>query len=278
MAKKLKHYGKPFLRWAGGKNWLVKEIDKYLPERGFNKYIEPFLGGGSIFFHLAPDNAILSDLNEELIQAYSILKVDVHAIINVLKSYKNTEEFYYKLRDSNPRTEVKKAARFIYLNQTSFNGIYRVNLKGEYNVPFGHRKKNFLQPDNLIQASQLLEQANLLTRDFIYALDDIQENDLVFLDPPYTVTHNNNGFIKYNARLFDIEAQNRLSEFLNGVQEIGAHYILTNAAHAEVRRIFTKPGQNQIFETSRASLVGGKKAKRGKYKEYIITNIDVDGR
>jgi len=269
--------GKPFLRWAGGKNWLVKDIRKFLPKTGINKYIEPFLGGGSIFFHLAPKQAILSDLNQELIQAYETLKSDVAAVILELRKYQNTKEFYYLIRDKNPTNEIDKAARFIYLNQTSFNGIYRVNLKGKYNVPYGYRKKEFLQPENLIQASKILQNAELYSRDFESCISDIEENDFVFLDPPYTVTHNNNGFIKYNAKLFDIQEQNRLAAFIDEIHNKKAFYVLTNAAHHEVRKIFTRPNNNKIVEASRASLVGGKKAKRGKFAEFIITNVNFDG-
>jgi DNA adenine methylase len=266
--------GKPFLRWAGGKNWLVKDIEKYLPKRGFNKYVEPFLGGGAIFFHLAPNHGVLSDLNGDLIHAYKVLKDDVNSVINELARYKNTEAFYYAIRERKPRTDIKKAARFIYLNQTSFNGIYRVNLKGEYNVPFGYRNKNFLQPENLIQASELLQNLSLLERDFRDSLNDISKGDLVFLDPPYTVSHNDNGFIKYNQKLFGLDEQYELAKFLDRVHEIGAFYILTNAAHAEIKKIFDRPGTNRVIETSRASLVGGINAKRKQYGEYIITNVE----
>lgn len=254
-----------------------KSLHSYMPNQGFNNYVEPFLGGGAIFFHLSPETSILSDLNPELIDTYSALKEDVNAIIEELHKYKNTEEFYYKIRSKKPRTDIKKASRFIYLNQTSFNGIFRVNLKGEYNVPYGHRTKEFLQPENLIEASIALQNAQLLTRDFDESIDDIEEGDLVFLDPPYTVTHNNNGFIKYNAKLFNLDSQHRLSEYLDLITEAGAYYVLTNAAHFEIKNIFNKPGQNRIFETSRASLIGGKKAKRGKYNELIITNINNHG-
>ena len=278
MQEKVFKAGKPFLRWAGGKSWLIKQIYDYLPEAGFNRYVEPFLGGGSIFFHLAPKQAVLSDLNSELVEVYHVLKEDVESIITSLKKFRNTEEYYYKVRSQRPRNEVNRAARFIFLNQTSFNGIFRVNLKGEYNVPYGHRKKNFLQPENLRQASIILQNADLVTRDFASSIIDIGPGDLVFLDPPYTVTHNSNGFIKYNSKLFDLAAQHRLSRFLREIHEAGAYYVLTNAAHQEIENIFTMPDQNRVIETSRASLVGGKKAQRGRYKELIVTNVGVDGR
>lgn len=264
---------KPFLRWAGGKNWLLKDLYKFIPTNGFNNYIEPFLGGGSVFFHLQPDKAFLSDLNSELTDTYYALKEYVEEIILELGSYKNTEEFYYKMRDTLPRTDIKRAARFIFLNQTSFNGIYRENLSGKYNVPYGHRTKNFLDEEILRKASKSLSNATINSRDFEQSINDINEGDLVFIDPPYTVTHNDNGFIKYNSKLFDLEAQYRLSAFVDQIKDRNAFYILTNAAHKDVKAIFTKDG-DQIHTVSRASLIGGKKATRGQYKEFIFTNTN----
>jgi DNA adenine methylase len=264
---------KPFLRWAGGKNWLLKDLHKYIPTNGFNNYVEPFLGGGSVFFHLQPEKAYLSDLNSELTDTYHALKEYVEEIILELRSYKNNEEFYYKMREAIPRTDVKRAARFIFLNQTSFNGIYRENLAGKYNVPYGHRTKNFLDEDILRKASTSLSNAIINSRDFEQSINDINTGDLVFIDPPYTVTHNDNGFIKYNSKLFDLEAQYRLSAFVDEIKNKNAFYILTNAAHQDVKAIFTKEG-DQIHTVSRASLIGGKKATRGQYEEFIFTNTN----
>ena len=263
---------KPFLRWAGGKRWLLKDLKKYLPNEGYNQYHEPFLGGASIFFHLQPNLSYLSDLNTELIETYQHIKENVNEIIEELSKFKNTEVFYYKIRETKFRSDIKRAARFVFLNQTSFNGIYRVNLKGKYNVPFGYRKKNFFEPENLKLVSNVLSNTNLNNCDFVDTLENIQENDLVFLDPPYTVTHNNNGFIKYNDKLFDLKAQFKLSEYIDEIKRKKAHYILTNAAHIEIENIFKKEGDS-MYELKRASLIGGKNAKRGSYSEYIFTNV-----
>jgi len=126
---------KPFLRWAGGKNWLIKFLSKLLTEVEINQYHEPFVGGGSVFFYLQHQTSFLSDLNPKLIHTYQAVRDDVEEVINELNFYNNTEADYYRIRQSNPKSDYKKAARFIYLNQTSFNGIYRENLKGVYNVP-----------------------------------------------------------------------------------------------------------------------------------------------
>lgn len=262
---------KPFLRWAGGKNWLIKQIDEYLPE-DFDSYHEPFLGGGALFFHLQPYQSTLSDLNRELINAYSVLKDDVETVIHHLKKYENSEAFYYQMRSKKPRKPITRAARFIYLNKTSFNGIYRENLKGEYNVPYGRKKNYNINEENLRKVSQVLQGARILCQDFYSSIDYVNKDDLVFLDPPYTVTHNNNGFVKYNSSIFDEESQIRLAKYIDELEDIGAYYILTNAAHSWVYNLFKRKG-NEIHELSRLSRVGGINAERGKYNEYLITNI-----
>lgn len=263
--------GIPFLRWAGGKKWLLKHIDKYLPKEGFNNYHEPFLGGGAIFFYLQPDKkSFLNDLNGELIDTYECVKQDVEEVIDELRKFKNTEECYYKVRQKKYQKPARKAAQFIFLNQTSFNGIYRVNLKGEYNVPYGYRTKDFFQPDNLRLVSDNLHSVRFSKTSFENCVDDIKKNDLVFLDPPYTITHNNNGFFKYNQKLFSEKDQEELSAMIDKIKAVGAYYILTNAANEKVKEIFEKG--DRVKELKRASLVGGKEAKRGRYSEYIFTN------
>ena len=273
MPEKKNIYAKPFLRWAGGKSWLVKHLDSILGEHVFNSYHEPFLGGGSIFFYLAPKkNVFLSDLNSELIVTYQAIKDDPDEVIAFLKRYANTSEDYYRIRSSQPTKSAEIAARFIYLNQTSFNGIYRVNTKGKYNVPYGNRTKNFVEADKLRSASTILQAATLSSGDFDCVRDSIGSGDLVFLDPPYTVSHNNNGFIKYNQRLFSLEDQHRLKALIDYIKEQGAYYILTNAAHDTIHEIFYEE-TDRCLELNRASLIGGENAKRGQIQEYIFTNL-----
>lgn len=263
---------KPFLRWAGGKRWFTKHIDLLAPNFKFDNYHEPFLGSGVIFFHFQPKrSSFLSDLNSELIDTYLSVQQDVEKVIDELKSFENTCESYYKIRDSNFRSDYKRAARFIFLNQTSFNGIYRVNLKGKYNVPYGFRKTEIFSDKNLRLVSYLLSHSEIKSCDFETCKPFISKNDLVFLDPPYTVTHNDNGFIKYNQKLFSLEDQYRLSDFVDEIKAKGAYYILTNAAHKKIEEIFDK-GDKKI-KLKRASLIGGLNAKREKYEEIIFTNI-----
>ena len=262
---------KPLLRWAGGKNWLIKHLPSILPKTGYKNYHEPFLGGGSVFLSIHPENsAFLSDLNNELIITYSAVKDNPEKVIKILKTFKNDEDFYYKLRGTYFADPIKIAARFIYLNQTSFNGIYRVNLKGEYNVPFGFRKKNFCDPNNLRQVSLALRNAKLFSADFEEIKSNIKKRDLVFLDPPYPVSHNGNGFIKYNDKLFTIQDLQKLSTLIDHIKRKGGYYILTNSAHQTIEDIFSKG--DRLIKYSRANLIGGLNAERGQTTEYIFTN------
>lgn len=261
---------KPFLRWAGGKRWLISELKQFLPQEGFNNYHEPFLGGGAIFFHLQQNKSFLSDLNKDLVTTYLAVRDDVDNVIKYLKAFKNTEEDYYRIRCQNFRLSAKKAAQFIYLNQTSFNGIYRVNQKGKYNVPYGKRNNISFNYENLYLAHEALQNAVISSKDFYDSIHEIEEGDLVFLDPPYTVTHNNNGFITYNQKLFSIDQQYRLAEMIKEVRRKNAYYIMTNAAHPEIIEIFGNG--DQIFELKRNSLIGAKSSSRGKYEEIVLTN------
>ena len=264
----------PFLRWAGGKMWLKKYIDNVVNINNINNYHEPFLGGGSMFFHLDFSNdCFLSDLNEELINTYVQVRDNVKGVIQFLQSYENTSEFYYDLRPRKITNPIERAAQFIYLNQTSFNGLYRVNLDGIYNVPYGNRTKDFVQEELLLKASIKLQNVVLESKQFDANIDNIKARDLIFLDPPYTITHNNNGFIKYNEKLFKEEDQHRLSSFIDKLVEIGAFFVLTNAAHNRIREIFN---QNEPIRLTRASLISGEISKRGKYEEFLFTNIQND--
>ena len=264
---------RPFLRWVGGKTWLVKHLPEIIDGKKFRAYHEPFLGGGAVFFATAPyEKSYLSDLNEELISTYIAVRDDVNSVVDILQGFSNNKESYYQVRSLNDGDLAYRAARFIYLNNTSFNGIYRVNLKGVYNVPYGYRDTPFYNTDKLVLVSNVLANAELSTGDFFSGLEKIDKEDLVFLDPPYAVSHNDNGFIKYNQKLFSLEDQERLSQLIDCIKEKEAYYLLTNAAHEKIRKLFTKKG-DRILEKQRASLIGGAKAVRGPVKELVFTNI-----
>lgn len=264
---------RPFLRWAGGKTWLIKNLIN-LKSYNFNNYHEAFLGGAATYFYLSPKNhSFLSDLNGDLIETYQIVRDEINLLIERLKFFSNDEQSYYRTRATLFDTAVDRAARFIFLNQTSFNGLHRVNLKGEYNVPFGFRKKNFLDEPALRSASRALANTTIFQSDFYLTLENIRLGDLIFLDPPYTVSHNNNGFIEYNEKIFSLEDQMRLSEMIDQIKSKGAFYILTNAAHETIDEIFER-GDKKI-KLTRGNTIGGLKAKRGQTSEFLFTNLDI---
>jgi DNA adenine methylase len=208
----------------------------------------------------------------ELIETYQQVREAPEEVWRFLRSYRNTEDDYYAARSATPRLAPSKAARFIFLNHTSFNGIYRVNLEGKYNVPYGFRRWcNIPRLADLQAASKRLQPVELASGDFEDALGNIGPGDLVFLDPPYTIAHNDNGFVKYNDRLFLFSDQRRLSAMIDQIRERGAYYILTNAAHKSIAELFEK-GDRRI-ETSRKNAVGGRAAGRGRATEYLFTNL-----
>ncbi|MGD0856272.1 MAG: Dam family site-specific DNA-(adenine-N6)-methyltransferase [Dehalococcoidia bacterium] len=267
---------RPFLRWVGGKTWFLKEISQFSLEN-INNYYEPFVGGGSVFFYLSQigklrNKVVLSDINKELIDCYIQLRDNVEDVIKHLQNYKNEEYVYYSIRGLTPSSDSEAAAKFIYLNRTSFNGIYRVNLNGVYNVPYGFKNYTELfDYNNLRRVSEVLAGINIIHRDFQAVLSEILEGDLVFLDPPYTVAHDNNGFIKYNQKLFAWSDQERLKETVKLIAEKGAYFILTNAANPSINTLFGSVGTQ--IQLSRYSVIGGKKAKRGIINEYVFSNI-----
>ena len=262
---------KPFLRWAGGKKWLIKHLNPIIDIDKYNTYHEPFVGGGSVFFNFSPKTSYISDSNEWLIETYESIKENPNEIIKYLKNFSKEKEAYYKIREKKFTNQFKRSAQFIYLNQMSFNGIFRVNLNGKYNVPYGNRSKYNFDYENIISVSNNLVNVQITHSDFSKTIDNVKKGDLVFLDPPYTITHNLNGFVQYNQKIFSLEDQYKLAEMIKEIKKKKAFYILTNAAHKKVKEIFQN--NDTMLEISRASVIGGKGAKRGKYSEYLFTNI-----
>ncbi len=262
-----------FLRWAGGKRWLVDQIFPLIAKCSYNNYHEPFLGGGAVYFGINPmNNAFLSDINADLINAYIQVRDNPQQVINTMMQYENTEENYYKIRSQKTDCLIQKAANFIFLNQTSFNGLYRVNKKGEYNVPYGNRRKWHFSQETICAASKRLKNSTINCFDFEKSAYYIHENDFVFLDPPYAVPKNEGGFLKYNSILFSIDDQERLRRFVDIIEEKHAFYIMTNAAHPRIAEIFKK--ENNMRIVRRANLIGGKKAVRNVVEEYLFTNLE----
>ena len=264
----------PFVRWAGGKTWLIPYVLEILGNLNIRNYHEPFLGGGAVYFSLDHnERSYLSDANSQLINTYIQVRDNPEELIDFFLRMPNNEEEYYRIREEiTSENTVENAARFLYLNQTSYNGLYRVNRQGRYNVPYGYRTNWSYNPQRIRDASIKLQNSCISTGDFELNKHCIKENDLVFLDPPYTVSHNNNGFIAYNQNLFSLEDQQRLKRYIEYIKSEGAFYILTNAAHNVIREIFLTQ-DDRIVELQRNSLIGGRNARRAAISEYIFTNI-----
>ncbi len=258
----------PPLKWAGGKRWLVSNHKDLLPKK-FNKYIEPFLGSGAVFFNIQPNQALISDLNPELINLYEVIRDEPLKLERKLKEHQNrhSTEYYYSMRSLQPRSKITAAARTLYLNRTCWNGLYRVNLKGEFNVPKGSKDNVILATDNFSTLSEILSRAEIKCQDFQKSVDSAEEGDFLFVDPPYTVAHNNNGFVKYNQNLFSWKDQLRLRDALLAAAQRGVEVVLTNAAHSSVKEIYS---DFKLLVVERAGVISGLKSSRGKYEELVI--------
>lgn len=259
----------PLLKWPGGKRALLKEIIPLFP-KSFNHYYEPFIGGGAAFFALRPNKAILADNNSDLINCYEQVRDNPDKVIAHLRDMPNTERDYYTIRESIPQDKAAQAARFIYLCTLSFNGIYRVNLKGVFNVPYGY--KRHLKPchtERIIAASEALSFADLRIGDFESSLADARDGDLVYLDPPYTVAHSNNGFLKYNAKLFSWNDQERLAAVATALVERGCRVLVSNADHESIRALYTG---FQLQAISRPSIIAASGVYRRQITECIFYN------
>jgi DNA adenine methylase len=226
---------KPFLKWPGGKRWLIPYIHNLLKEQVFDRYFEPFLGGGAVFFSLHPRVATLSDVNAELVNTYLQVKARPLDLIEKLKKIPVDKETYLSLREASPINPVDRAVRFLYLNRTAFGGMYRLDREGHFNVPFGggERTPEPLWRDNLlINASEILRNTVIATADFEEILARTGKGDLVYCDPTYTVSHNNNGFIRYNERNFSWSDQVRLARVCREAATRGATILVSNAFDA----------------------------------------------
>lgn len=261
----------PFLKWPGGKRWFVQQFADLLP-RTFKRYFEPFLGSGSVYFHLKPRDAVLSDSNSHLIDAYRGIQSDWKRVRKVLARHhrNHSDRYYYKVRDRIPDDLVDRACRMIYLNRTCFNGIYRANKKGEFNVPRGDRDQVLRDTDDFESLAELLSNTEIRHADFEEIIDESRSGDFVFADPPYTVRHNLNGFVRYNETLFSWSDQERLARSLNRARRRGALIVSTNANHASIKSLYSTQSF-AIRSISRFSAVSADTDSRGQFTELLIT-------
>ena len=263
----------PFLRWAGGKRLLLPQILGHFPELDEETtYFEPFLGGGAVFFAMRPPQAVLSDTTAELIEAYRGVRECLTEVINHLEGMEFSSENYYAIRASRPETLAERTARFIFLNKTCFNGLYRVNLRGEFNVPVGDQKPNQLTCDvaQLAAASYALRDARISSSDFEDTLSQCKSGDVVYCDPPYTIAHSNNGFIEYNAQVFSWDDQRRLARVAAALRDRGVHVFVSNADHESIRDLYVSEFDFEAIMIDRWSTMAGSAVKRFASQELLL--------
>jgi DNA adenine methylase len=269
----------PFLKWVGGKRQLIPEIVQVLPS-AINKmnYVEPFIGGGAILFHLQPQKAIVNDFNTELINVYKVIKNDVEALINDLAQHKNDEDYYYHIRalDRNDSftniSDVQRASRIIYLNKTCYNGLYRVNNSGEFNTPFGRYKNpNIVNEPTLRAVSTYLNSNNisLNSGDYSLVLEDLPKNSFVYFDPPYHPLTESANFTGYIQGGWDESDQIRLREACDELTSKGIKFLLSNSCTNFIKEQY-QDYNITVVQATRA--VNSNAAGRGNVDEVLITN------
>lgn len=273
---------KPFVKWAGGKRQLIPILNRNLPE-SFGTYYEPFLGGGALLFHILTDKTSqkcsISDLNSDLVLAYTTIRDRIDALIASLKNHeknyqKDSESYYYSIRESNPRSAIEKTSRLIFLNRTCFNGLYRVNSKGKFNVPLGkYSNPNIVNEENLHAVSHILQsnRISINCRDFEAVLRDAKKGDLVYFDPPYQPVSTTANFTSYTNKDFTYDDLTRLAELCLKLDSRGCNVLLSNSDSKEVIDIFSKnPWKITKIEANRS--INSNSKKRTGHFELLIKN------
>lgn len=265
----------PFLKWAGGKSQLLSSYERFFPGE-FRRYFEPFTGGAAVFFHLRHTRnefqAELSDLNQDLINCYEIVRDRPDDLIEKLKEHENSQEYFYKIRAQNPDklSDLEKAARFIFLNKTCFNGLYRVNSKGQFNVPFGFYKNPRTCNEEVIHACSLaLQETKLSCRPFEEVVRRAGKGDFVYFDPPYHPLNSTSNFTSYTKNSFSADDQIRLAETVKRLSNKGCYVMLSNSDSAFIRELYSQ-FRVETVEAMRA--INCKAERRGKITETLILN------
>jgi DNA adenine methylase len=273
---------KPFVKWAGGKRQLIPILNQNLPE-SFGTYYEPFLGGGALLFHILTDKngqkCSISDLNSDLVLAYTTIRDRIDALITSLKNHeknyqKDSESYYYSIRESNPRSEIEKTSRLIFLNRTCFNGLYRVNSKGKFNVPLGkYSNPNIVNEENIRTVSHILQSSRtaIKCRDFEAVLRDAKKGDLIYFDPPYQPVSATSNFTSYTTKDFTYDDLTRLAELCLKLDSRGCNVLLSNSDSQEVADIFAKNPWKITRIAANRSINSNSKKRTGHF-ELLIKN------
>ena len=269
---------KPFLQWVGGKREMIKQYEPYLPKT-YGTYWEPFLGGGALYFYLRPQKAVVNDNNPELIRTYEAVRDNPGAVIELLHLMrrKHSKELYMTMRSVDRKLNILNdlkdyeiAARMIYLNQTCFNGIYRVNKHGQFNVPIGSSLNRVIcDPEAILKASQQLKKTQLLCTDFEKLLEGANKNDFVYLDPPYYPVSEYSDFTRYTKEKFYKHDQERLAELFKSLDKRGCKVMLSNSNADLIRELYK---DFNVYDMSSGRNLNSKSDRRGKITELLITN------
>lgn len=261
---------RPFLKWVGGKRQLLPALVEHLPTR-FGRYHEPFLGGGALFFHLRPQAAVLSDTNERLVRTWRGVRDAVEDVIGLLSSWPHDRDFYVQLRAEpvDARSDAEVAAWFIYLNRTGFNGLYRVNRRNQFNVPFGaYTNPTICDAELLRVASAALARTDLHVEDFGAVLARAEPGDLVYFDPPYVPLSATSSFTAYTADGFGMEEQRRLRDTARQLKERGVHVLLSNSSAPAVHELYEAGFRRTPVSANRA--INCDATRRGAVTELIL--------
>jgi DNA adenine methylase len=261
---------RPFLRWAGSKRLLLKHLVKRVP-RKYGTYYEPFVGSGSLYLFLRPKKAVLNDKATEVIELFRALKSDVEGVITHANTFSNDRATFNRVRSSRSTDETKRAAEFLFLNKTCWNGLFRVNASGNFNVPYGDNKvAELFDAENLRACAELLQATNprLTTLDFEDAVRNCSEGDLVYFDPPYVTGHNNNGFLEYNEKIFSWDDQIRLAKLASKLVTQGVSVIVSNAHHRDIVSLYPDFRKTIVH---RSSTISGTVSTRRSITEVIFS-------
>lgn len=265
----------PFLKWAGGKRRLLGQYEVYFPPRGaIGRYYEPFIGSAAVFFHLQPTQARLSDVNRRLIEVYQVVQQDVDGLIAALIPHKNERDYYYQVRSLDPAelSATERAARLIFLNRTCYNGLYRENSKGQFNVPFGRYKNPTICDEvRLRRASQALQGAELIKGDFADVVAAADSGDFVYFDPPYVPVSATSNFTNYNRHGFGLTDQRRLASVIDQLTQRGCRVMLSNSSAPLVYELYDRP-EYQLIPIQARRNINSKADGRGPVKELLILN------
>lgn len=271
----------PFLKWAGGKRQLLPEIRKYIPKK-INTYYEPFLGAGAVLFDIQPKKAVINDINTELINTYIAIRDHVDELINDLKKHKNEKEYFYAIRDLDRKKEFKKlslverASRIIYLNKTCFNGLFRVNSQGHFNVPFGKYKNPQIVNEIVLRAVHNYLNSNditILNVDFEKAVENAKKGDFIYFDPPYDPVSDTSSFTGYSLYGFDKDDQIRLRDLFVELDKRGCKVLLSNSATDFIKDLY-KDFHIEVVSANRN--INANASRRGKIDEVLVMNYEPD--